>query len=116
VLRIDIGRFERVNQLSGTRVGDQPIVATAALIDKDREHDRVCRIAGHSLLVVTGDTGPRQALAAAAIVRGHNVRRSRHDVRAELELRRGRGEPQRRRDGALAAVLREPVCCQLAGG
>jgi diguanylate cyclase (GGDEF)-like protein len=70
---IDFDRFGRVNQRLGTRAGDRALAAASALIDelihKDRESDRLCRVAGQALLVVMGDAGPHQALAAAERLR-----------------------------------------------
>jgi diguanylate cyclase len=73
LVQIDIDRFARVNQRLSTRAGDRALVAAAALIEelihKDRENDRICRTGGQTLLVVMGDTGPHEALAAAERLR-----------------------------------------------
>lgn len=70
---IDIDRFGRINQRLGARSGDRAIVAVARLIDetltKDRGFERLVRIAGQSLLILQGDSGPHQALTVAERLR-----------------------------------------------
>jgi diguanylate cyclase len=70
---IDIDRFGRVNQRLGTRSGDAAIVTVCRLIDetlaKDRGFERLVRIGGNTLLILQGDVGPHQALAAAERLR-----------------------------------------------
>lgn len=72
-IMIDIDRFGRINQRLGTRSGDSAIVAVGRLIEeslgKDRGFERLVRMGGESFLVLQGDVGPHQALAAAERLR-----------------------------------------------
>ncbi len=108
-VRIDLDRFGRVNQRLGTRAGDRAIVAAAGLIDelihKDREHDRVCRIAGQSLLVIMADAGPRQALDAAERLRQSFEAATFDDQGTTFELTVSCGVVHATREGGAADLL-----------
>jgi diguanylate cyclase len=70
---VDLDRFSRINQRLGTRSGDRTIGAIARLVGEclavDRGCERLVRLGGQTLLMVLGDSGPRQALTMAERLR-----------------------------------------------
>jgi len=113
LVQIDIDRFARVSQRLGTRAGDRALVAAAALIDelirKDRGNDRLCRIGGQSFLVVMGDTGPHQALAAAERLRQSFEATTFDDQGATFELTLSCGVIEAGRAESVTELLRRAL-------
>lgn len=110
---IDLDRFGRVTQRLGTRAGDRALVAASGLIDelirKDREHDRICRFGGQSFLVVMGDAGPHQALAAAERLRQSFEATTFDDHGATFELTLSCGVVEVARTESVTELLRRLV-------
>jgi len=113
LMQIDIDRFARVNQRLGTRAGDRALIAAAGLIDdlirKDRGSDRLCRIGGQSFLLVMGDTGPHQALAAAERLRQSFEATTFDDQGATFELTLSCGVIEAGRDESATVLLRRAL-------
>ncbi|HEX5104789.1 MAG TPA: GGDEF domain-containing protein [Pirellulaceae bacterium] len=90
VALIDVDRFGRVNHRMGTRGGDRAISALgrllSELIRKDRGYDRAGRVGGEKFLLLLGDTGPHNALAAAERIRQTVEATTFDDQGAEFEM------------------------------
>jgi diguanylate cyclase (GGDEF)-like protein len=73
VALLDISAVGQFNRQHGTRWGDRLIAAVGSLVDglirKDRGYDVAGRISGQRLMLLWGDTGPRNATSATERLR-----------------------------------------------
>jgi diguanylate cyclase (GGDEF)-like protein len=73
VALLDIAAIGAFNRQHGTRLGDRLIAAVGSLVDglirKDRGYDVASRISGQRLMLLWGDTGPRNATSATERLR-----------------------------------------------
>lgn len=110
VVLVDLDRFSRINQRLGTRSGDRTIGAIARLIGEtltaERGCERLVRLAGQTLLIVLGDSGPRQALTAAERLRQAIEATTFDDEGNEFELTLSCGVVEVDRNDTVADVVR----------